>query len=434
MSELSPRPERACVGIRIARRLATPGLACGSVVLGLLLTALPLRAEELELAPGDVLAFSVAGAPDLERKVPVGTDGMASFPLVGDIAVKGHTLAQLRADLRSLLSQKEYRQNVAGSAKTSLDVIWPEQVTLAYAEYRPIYINGDVAKPGEQKFKPGMTIRQALSLAGGYDILRFRMDNPFLDAADLRGSYEASWIDYAREQVRLQRLDAELSGQPREASGASDLPISPKLLGEIRSAEAAYQQADDSNVAKEHGHNREMLAAADSDIQSLTKRRDTEMSGSAYDEAEYSRINGLYTAGTLPMNRVAEARRVELLSATQALQSQVELERALKDRAILRRSDVALDDDRRMSLLKDKQAAQIKLADIKAKISATAEKMLYVGALKTQLARGTGGRPDLMLFRRGQPGREVDEDAALQPGDVVEVALKVEGTDAPAVR
>ncbi len=409
-------------------------LGPGASLLVLLMSMTALPAEELELAPGDVLEFSVAGAPDLERKVPIDMDGMASFPLVGDIPTKARTLAQLRTDVRSLLSQKQYRQHVAGSARSSLDVIWPDQVALTYAEYRPVYINGDVAKPGEQKFKPGMTIRQALSLAGGYDILRFRMDNPFLDAADLRGSYEAAWIDYAREQARLQRLDSELGSEPaRTASGASDLPVSPKLLGEIRSAEAAFKTADDGNVAKERDHIREMLTAADADIRSLTKRRDTEMSGSTYDEAEYSRINGLYTAGTLPMNRVAEARRVELLSATQALQSQVELERAVKDREILRRSSVALDDDRRMSLLKDKQAAQVKLADIRTKITATAEKMLYVGALKTQLARGTGGRPDLVLFRRGEPGRKVDEDAALQPGDVVEVALKVEATDAPVV-
>ena len=395
--------------------------------------ALPSRAEELLLEPGDVIDFSVAGAPDLERKVPIGMDGLASFPLVGEVPVKDRTLTQLRTDVRALLSQKEYRQHVAGSAKSSLDVIWSDQVTLTIAEYRPVYINGDVAKPGEQKFKPGLTIRQALSLAGGYDILRFRMDNPFLDAADLRGAYEAAWIDYAKEQVRLQRLEAELGSRAANAaSRMSEPPIAGKLLAGIRSAENAYQQADDQNHERERSHLKALLTSTDGDIQSLTRRRDTEMNGTSFDEAEYKRINDLYRVGTLPMVRVAEARRVELLSATQALQSEVELDRAVKDRELLRRKLVSLDDNRRLTLLDAQQASQVKLAGIKAKVDAIAEKMLYVGALKTQLARGTGGQPDLVLFRRGEPGRKVDEDLALRPGDVVEVALKVETSDESA--
>lgn len=393
------------------------------------------HADELQLEPGDVIDFSVAGASDLERKVPIGMDGLASFPLVGEVSAKGRTLAQLRTDVRSLMSQKEYRQHVAGSDRSSLDVIWSDQVTLTVSDYRPIYINGDVAKPGEQKFKPGMTIRQALSLAGGYDILRFRMDNPFLDAADLRGSYETAWIDYAKEQTRLQRLEMELTGHADAGSARmSEPPVPEKLLGEIRRAEAAYKAADDQNHMKEQAHLQGLLGSTEGDIQSLTKRRDAEMSGTSFDETEYNRINDLYRNGTLPMVRVAEARRIELLSATQALQSEVELDRAIKDREILRRKLVSLEDDRRMILLDAQQASQVKLAGIKSKIDALAEKMLYVGALKTQLARGTGGQPDLILFRQGERGRRVDEDMALQPSDVVEVALKVESAAEPALR
>ncbi len=34
-------------------------------------------------------------------------------------------------------------------------------------EYRPVYVTGDVAKPGEQRYTPGLSVRQAVSLAGG---------------------------------------------------------------------------------------------------------------------------------------------------------------------------------------------------------------------------------------------------------------------------
>lgn len=45
-------------------------------------------------------------------------------------------------------------------------MVTPDQVMLANSEFRPVYLNGDVAKPGEQTFRPGMTVRQAVALAG----------------------------------------------------------------------------------------------------------------------------------------------------------------------------------------------------------------------------------------------------------------------------
>ena len=42
-------------------------------------------------------------------------------------------------------------------------------------EQRPVYLNGDVSRPGEQRYRLGLTVRQTIALAGGYDIMRFRM-------------------------------------------------------------------------------------------------------------------------------------------------------------------------------------------------------------------------------------------------------------------
>jgi len=36
-----------------------------------------------------------------------------------------------------------------------------------------------------------MTVRQAIALSGGYDMVRLRIDNPTLLSADLRGEYES---------------------------------------------------------------------------------------------------------------------------------------------------------------------------------------------------------------------------------------------------
>ena len=55
-----------------------------------------------------------------------------------------------------------------------------------------------------------MTVRQAVALAGGYDVIRLRMNNPILETADLRGEYESLWTEHAKEQAHIWRLKQEL--------------------------------------------------------------------------------------------------------------------------------------------------------------------------------------------------------------------------------
>lgn len=396
----------------------------------------PATATEYNLSSGDVLDFSVAGAPDLHLRAPVGLDGSVSLPLIGEVAAAGRPVSEVRADVRARVARKEFRQRSTSSTRVEADAIGPEEVTLSVAEYRPVYLNGDVAKPGAFKFEPGLTIRQALSLAGGYDILRFRMENPFLEAADLRGAYESAWIDFAREQARLGRVrielrpdgktDAKADAKPDAADADAPLPVSPAVLTQIRDVETKTLRLRQEDDRKQRGHLGSLLAQNDVNIATLLRRFDAEDNGTKSDEEELRRVEELYKKGTLPMTRVVETRRVALLSATQALQSSVALERAKTERETTRRQLESLDDRRRMELLQMQQDAQTKLATLRSRIQAIGEKLLYTGALKTQLARGTGGRPDLVLFRGGRAGIPVSEDAALQPGDVVEVALRIE--------
>ena len=426
---LPPRP-RSRVGLG----------ACWVAALFWSVTPSITTAAEYKLTAGDVLDFAVAGSPDLRQSVPIDMDGTVSLPLVGEVMAAGRSLPELRAAVRQQIAQKEVPQRTPGSPRGATDVIWPDQVSLAVSEYHPIYVNGDVAKPGEQKFKPGMTVRQALSLAGGYDVLRFRMDNPFIESSQLRGDYEAAWIDYAREQARLSRLHAELgSDAPTPAADAKlNPPLPADLLGRIRDTEASLLKVRNADYEKQKSHYTLLLAQQDTNITSLAQAHDTEASGTQYDQDEFNRVNGLYKQGTLPMVRVVEARRLMLLSATQALQSQVELDHAKTEREVTRRQGETIDDNRRKDLFSAAQDSQTKLADIRARIQSIGDKLLYVGALKTQLGQGAGEQPRLTLFRTGQPAAAVAQDAALQPGDVVDVALRADqsgmAASAPAMR
>lgn len=393
----------------------------------LLLMPLDLSAAEYRLSPGDVLSFAIAGAPDMHQDVTIDVTGSASLPLIGEVQAAGKTIEVVRGIVRNAMSAKQFRQHGAGSTQGETEVIWPDQVVLSVSEYRPVYLNGDVAKPGEQKFRPGMTVRQALSLAGGYDILRFRMDNPFLETAELRGASEAAWVDFAREQARLWRIRIELGTLATDARlDLQGVPLSAGLLADIRQNETDSLKTLSTELQNQRTHLDALLVQSDTDIASMTKRHDTEATGAEDDSTELKRVTDLNRAGTLPLVRVVEARRIALLSATAALQSEVEIQRAKTEREVTRRKRENLEETTRKDLLAAEGDSQAKLGVLQTRIQALNEKMLYAGALKTQLARGTGGTPDLVLFRAGQPPAMVAEDAELQPGDTVEVALKLE--------
>ena len=199
-------------------------------------------AAEYRLDVGDVLEISVAGVPDLRQRVSVELDGNISFPSLGTLEVGGLAPSEVRAKIQAILPTKVFRQR-GPDGRDNVVVLDPDQITVSVVEYRPIYVNGDVSKPGEQVYRPRMTVRQAIAQAGGYEIMRFRMNNPFLEAADLRGEYESLWTDFAKEQARIWRLKAELgetniTPEFLHSSGVVSKNVMIKILGdgELKSA------------------------------------------------------------------------------------------------------------------------------------------------------------------------------------------------------
>ena len=106
------------------------------------------------------------------------------------------------------------------------------------SEYRPIYVNGDVSKPGEYPYRPSITAGQLVAVAGGYDIMRIRMNNPYLESADLRSEYGSLWTEFAKERARMWRIKTELGEAARISPGAlTDGPMARSAISEIVNAE-----------------------------------------------------------------------------------------------------------------------------------------------------------------------------------------------------
>jgi len=119
---------------------------------GLLLAA-SFNSEEYRLGAGDKIRIQVFGEDDLTVEALISDAGTLSYPFLGEIKVKGRTVQDIESYITREL-KGPYLVN-------------PE-VTVSILQYRQFYVNGHVAKPGGFPFQPGMTVRKAISLAGGF--------------------------------------------------------------------------------------------------------------------------------------------------------------------------------------------------------------------------------------------------------------------------
>lgn len=412
----SPRPRK------IARLFCLKLLL---FVAAMLCAASPAKAD-YRLHVGDVIEISVARAPELKQRVPVQLDGSISFPMMGNLPVAGLTPSEAQSRIQAILATKVFRQRLSDGRDNEI-MIDHDEVTATVVEYRPIYVNGDVSKPGEYAYRPLMTVRQAVALSGGYELMRYRMQNPVLEATDLRAEYESLWAEFAKEQALVWRLKTELGEDKHlDQSSLKDLPLKESTISEIVHVEAEQLKARQADYDSQKAFLQRAIVLGDKQVDVLTEQQKQDDEGAQADIDELQRALEFYGKGALPSPRVADSRRAVLMSSTRKLQTSAQLMQIKQQQSDFTRQLGKLDDQRKMDLLKDLQDANVKLAEVRAKLQSTSEKLQYATLVRSQFVRG-GGKPEIVVIRmdeKGQTRIRANEESELQPGDVVEVTLR----------
>ena len=105
------------------------------------------------LGSGDRIRVVVFGHEDLSGEFEVDGSGFISFPLIGEVKVQEMTLRSAEEAITDKL-KPDYLRN----PRVSVEVL----------NYRPFYILGEVKSPGSYPYVSGMTVLNAVALAGGY--------------------------------------------------------------------------------------------------------------------------------------------------------------------------------------------------------------------------------------------------------------------------
>jgi polysaccharide export outer membrane protein len=110
-------------------------------------------ANTYHLGSGDQIRVIVYGEDDLGGQFTVDGNGYVSLPLVGQVKASGFAASDLEVEITNKLAD-----GYVNNPKVSVEV----------TTYRPFYVIGQINKPGEYAFVNGMTVLNAVALAGGY--------------------------------------------------------------------------------------------------------------------------------------------------------------------------------------------------------------------------------------------------------------------------
>jgi len=184
---------------RLGPTIANLDLTWPPMLLAAALVLMPASAfAEYRLQSGDTMAVSVMGVPDFKEQSLIGVEGMIILPVAGQVKVNGLTVSEARAEIVRSLSNKTYQQT-SNDGREIPRLIVADDIVVTLVGYRPVYVNGYVLKPGEYTFRPGMTVRQVIAIAGGYDLVRSQGLGPF------------PAVDKAFLQEAIRKIDVQLN-------------------------------------------------------------------------------------------------------------------------------------------------------------------------------------------------------------------------------
>jgi Polysaccharide biosynthesis/export protein/SLBB domain len=128
------------------------------------------------LQPGDKVKITVYGEEALTGEYDVNPNGYVSMPLIESIRAAGRT-------------QVEFGKAVADKYRSG-GFLQDPKVTVAVVQFRPFYVLGEAANPGEYPFRSGLNVHAAVAMAGGFT---YRASRSFVL---IRHTGEQIWKEY----------------------------------------------------------------------------------------------------------------------------------------------------------------------------------------------------------------------------------------------
>jgi exopolysaccharide production protein ExoF len=371
---------------------------------------LRIRVAEWQTAEGSIRDWSVVSGD-----YTVGPAGNLSLPFVGDLPASGKTTDAIAQEIGVAL-QKQFGLKDRPSASVEL------------AEFRPVFLTGDVDKPGEYPFAPNLTVVKAVSLAGGLHRAdagqRFARD--FINA---KGDALVYTTERNRLLTRKARLQAEIAKSetielPKEIK---DLPEAKALLA----SETALMITRKKRLTLQLQALDDLKSLLQAEVESLAKKTETQTRQLELAKEDRDKVEDLAEKGlALSARKMAAEQRAADIEAT-LLDIDTNSLKAKQDISKANQDEITLRNDWDATLAQELQDTESELDSLNLKLATSDALMSEALAQSNDAARFD---PDNSASIGYSIVREVDghskeipvqENTALQPGDLIKVTAGV---------
>ena len=374
-----------------------------------------LRVFEWRAAKDEVYEWAA-----LNSEYAIGPSGRISLPLIGEVAAAG-------------LSVDDLAKSLGQRLQTRMGLTEVPDIAVEVSKYRPFYLVGTIEKPGEYAYRPGMTVLQAVAVAGGLtklnDIAGGRIERELIQT---RGDLMMFSQEFNTLLARRARLDSEVKGIdstvfPASLSRSADQDTSiAVLLQQEENIFKSRRELFDNQVATLEQLTRYLQAQT----KSLEDQIGTHDQQTALVKTELASITSLVSKGysTQPRKLGLQRNVVQLEGDRLRLQDSL-----LRVNGELSRTNIALLD------LHSKRVteATAELRDVQSRLetiarrSDTAERLLtetetIAPLLIAERTRDKKREPIYTIVRLASgKGSEISasEVTAIEPGDTIKVEL-----------
>jgi exopolysaccharide production protein ExoF len=376
---------------------------------------------EYAVRADDKLKIKIFQYPELSGDYSVSANGTITIGPIGEINVDGSS----PKEIARLISDRFIRSGLSDKPGTAVEML----------QSRPIYVMGDVQKPGEYPYRPGLSVLQAVSLAGGWlrfndpGLIRLERDNITI-RGDMRNLVKRYYVLLAQRA----RLNAELALK-------TDVSFPPELM---------RRYADDKGLAELVDEERSFLAINvevlktqldslaqtrtlyENEIEAVSRQMQANKVQYSTVQQELDNVKALFARGLSTSMRKADLERTlaQIDVAEQGFQTLI-----LRARQNITQVDQKMFDlksQHTSTLSTDMQRTRLELQEIGIKFDTNrdilAEAQLTAPTLVSSVDDGAIGARSLTVVRvvDGKPSTlDAEEHMVLLPGDVLKIQRSV---------
>lgn len=372
---------------------------------------LRIRVAEWQPADGTIRNWDV-----INGDYSVGPSGTLALPFIGQLNVAGKTAGEVGEAIGAQLQSKFALRNLPSA---SVEV----------AQFRPVFLTGDVQTPGEYPYAPNMTVLKAVSLAGG--LRRSDAGQRFArDFINARGDAAVYDDQRGRLLARQARLVAEVSGD-------QEIKKTPEMekvvnIDALLESESALMKSRTERYTLQLKALKDLRELLDAEVESLRKKAESQQRQLQLANEDREKVNRLNEQGlALAQRRISAEERAAEVEATlldidtNALRAKQDINKAIQDEINLRN-----DWDAQRS--KELQDTQAELQKLNLQLSTSRELMSEALAQSAEALRfdpsGKSASISYVVVREDEGKSKeikVDETTALEPGDVIKVSSEV---------